>query len=279
MKTMSARARASQISGSQLASEATVNHRTITAFSSQLRMVNLFRETLRGPKRENMKQSWLSGFGLCGSQFLTTAGIALTYWYGGRLLIDKLVTPKKLFQAFFLLMSTGKYIADAGSMSSDIAKGSAAVRSVFAILDRDSEIEPKDSNYSDDIAIEGHIELKNVFFSYPVRPDQVILKGLSLRVEAGKRVAFVGQSGSGKSTIIALVERFYDPTSGSVLIDGRDVKSYDLRLLRSCIALVSQEPTLFAGTVRENIAYGKDRATEAEVRRAAKLANAHEFIR
>jgi len=91
-------------------------------------------------------------------------------------------------------------------------------------------------------------------------------------------VALVGQSGSGKSTIIGLVERFYDPIKGSVLIDGQDVKSYNLRNLRSYIALVSQEPTLFAGTVRENIIYGKEEVTEGEIRKAAKLANAHEFI-
>uniref|UniRef100_F6GVP6 Multidrug resistance protein n=1 Tax=Vitis vinifera TaxID=29760 RepID=F6GVP6_VITVI len=279
MKSMSEKALKAQNEGSQLASEAAVNHRTITAFSSQQRILGLFGATMEGPKKENIKQSWISGFGLFSSQFLTTASIALTYWYGGRLMIHGLITPKHLFQAFFILMSTGKNIADAGSMTSDLAKGSRAMRSVFAILDRQSKIEPEDpERIMVNKAIKGCIELKNVFFSYPTRPDQMIFKGLSLRIEAGKTAALVGESGSGKSTVIGLIERFYDPLNGSVQIDQHDIRSYNLRKLRSHIALVSQEPILFAGTIYENIVYGKENATEAEIRRAALLANAHEFI-
>ncbi|XP_059633646.1 putative multidrug resistance protein [Cornus florida] len=279
MKSMSEKAKKAQHEGSQLASEAVANHRTITAFSSQKRISSLFSATLEGPRKESIKQSWFSGLGLFSSQFLTTASIALTYWYGGRLMNQGLVTPKHLFQAFFILMSTGKSIADAGSMTSDLAKGSDAIRSVFTILDRKSEIEPEDpEGINIRKSIRGHIELKNVVFSYPSRPDQMIIHGLSLRIEAGKTVALVGQSGSGKSTIVGLIERFYDPIKGSILIDGQDIKSYNLRNLRSHIALVSQEPTLFAGTIHQNIVYGKDDATEAEIRKAAILANAHEFI-
>lgn len=176
-------------------------------------------------------------------------------------------------------MTTGKNIADAGSMSSDISKGGGAVRSVLAVLDRETEIDPNDSNGLTVRKINGEIELKNVHFSYPSRPEQVIFQGLSLKIEAGKTVALVGQSGSGKSTVIGLIERFYDPLRGCVLVDKRDLKDYNLRSLRSHIALVSQEPTLFAGSVRYNIVYGKEEASEAEIRKAAKLANAHEFIR
>lgn len=281
MKSMSEKAKKSQSEGSQLASEATTNHRTITAFSSQDRILDLFRETMKGPKKESIKQSWFSGIGLFCSQFLTTASITLTFWYAGRIMNQGLVSPKQLFQAFFLLMSTGKNIADAGSMTSDIAKGSSAITAIFTILDRKSEIDPEDPKANEDIEepTKGFIELKNVFFSYPSRPDQMIFKGLSLKIEAGKTVALVGQSGSGKSTIIGLIERFYDPESGSVTVDERNIKSYNLRKLRSCIALVSQEPTLFAGTIRQNIAYGKEVVTEAEIRKAAISANAHEFIR
>lgn len=280
MKSMSEKAQKAQTEGSQLASEATINHRTITAFSSQNRILNLFRETMKGPKKESMKQSWFSGFGLFSSQFLTTASVALTYWYAGRIMNQGLATPKQLFQAFFLLMSTGKNIADAGTMTSDIAKGGSAIKTIFMILDRKSEIEPEDPKAMKNIKVtRGRIELRNVFFSYPSRPEQTIFRDLSLKIEEGKTVALVGQSGSGKSTIIGLIERFYDPQSGSVLVDEHDIKSYNLRRLRSCIALVSQEPTLFAGTIHENIAYGEEDATEAEIRRAATLANAHEFIR
>ncbi|KAF7822863.1 putative multidrug resistance protein [Senna tora] len=279
MKSMAEKARKAQKEGSQLASEAVINHRTITAFSSQKRMLSLFKSTMVGPRKESVRQSWISGFGLFSSQFFNTASTALAYWYGGRLLIDGLIEPKHLFQAFLILLFTAYIIAEAGSMTSDLSKGSSAVRSVFAILDRKSEIDPE-STLGVDIKrkLRGRVELKSVFFAYPTRPEQMIFKGLCLKVEAGRTVALVGQSGCGKSTIIGLIERFYEPVNGLVCIDDQDIKSYSLRVLRSHIALVSQEPTLFAGTIRENIAYGKEKATESEIRKAATLANAHEFI-
>lgn len=116
-----------------------------------------------------------------------------------------------------------------------------------------------------------------MYLSYPSKPNQTIFKGLSLKIEAGKTMVLVGQSGSSKSTVIGLIERFYNPIRGSIFIDECDIKSYNLRKLRSHIALVSQEPTLFAGTICENIVYGKEHASESEVRKATILANAHEF--
>ncbi|KAI3905420.1 hypothetical protein MKW98_013218 [Papaver atlanticum] len=279
MKRMSEKARIAQNEGSQLASEAVVNHRTITAFSSQNRILSLFETTQTSPHKESVKQSWFAGIGLFSSQFLTTASIALSFWYGGRLIHQNVITSQHMFQAFFVLMSTGKNIADAGSMTSDLAKGADAIRSVFGILDRKPEIDPDDpQGIEPKKELEGNIVLKNVFFAYPARPDQMIFKGLSLKIEAGTTVALVGESGSGKSTIISLIERFYDPLNGSVEIDKKDIKLYNLRALRSHIALVSQEPTLFAGTIRENIVYGKLNVAEAELRQAALLANAHDFI-
>ncbi|KAI3882899.1 hypothetical protein MKX03_035915 [Papaver bracteatum] len=134
-------------------------------------------------------------------------------------------------------------------MTSDLAKGADAIRSVFGILDRKPEIDPDDpQGIEPKKELEGNIVLKNVFFAYPARPDQMIFKGLSLKIEAGTTVALVGESGSGKSTIISLIERFYDPLNGSVEIDKKDIKLYNLRALRSHIAL------------------------------AALLANAHDFI-
>ncbi|XP_019193604.1 PREDICTED: putative multidrug resistance protein [Ipomoea nil] len=280
MKSMSGKAQKAQREGSQLASEAVVNHRTITAFSSQKRIVGLFKATLEEPRKESIRQSWFAGMGLFSSQFLATASTALAYWYGGKLLTQGEISPERLFRAFLALLFTAYTIAEAGSMTKDISRGSDAVRSVFAILDRESEIKPDSSVGVDAKKAEfmGRVEFKKVFFAYPTRPDQLIFKGLSLKISPGTTVALVGQSGSGKSSIIGLIERFYDPLRGAVYIDGRDIKDYNLRKLRSRIALVSQEPTLFAGTIYENIAYGKKNAKEAEIRKAAILANAHEFI-
>ncbi|KAG6741074.1 hypothetical protein POTOM_056558 [Populus tomentosa] len=124
----------------------------------------------------------------------------------------------------------------------------------------------------------GGIEFKQVYFIYPARPKQIILRGLDLKIEASKIVALVGRSGSGKATTIRLIERFYDTLSGSIEVDGINIMCSNLRALRSHIALVSQEQTLFAGTRRDNIAYAKEKATEAEIIEAATIANAHGFI-
>lgn len=126
--------------------------------------------------------------------------------------------------------------------------------------------------------IDGHIRFDDVRFSYPSRPDVMIFDKLRLDIPSGKIVALVGGSGSGKSTVISLIERFYEPLSGRVLLDGHDVRELDIKWLRHQIGLVNQEPALFATTIRENILYGKDLATYEEITHAAKLSEAITFI-
>ncbi|KAI5341077.1 hypothetical protein L3X38_020351 [Prunus dulcis] len=279
LKSMSRKAIKSQEESSKLAAEAVSNLRTITAFSSQDRLLKMLEKAQEGPRRESIRQSWFAGIGLACSQSLTTVTWAFDFWYGGKLVAKGYVHAKQLFETFLVLVSTGRVIADAGSMTTDLAKGSDAVGSVFAVLDRYTKIEPEDPESLEPKRIVGHIELRDVHFAYPARPDVMIFKGFSIKIESGKSTALVGQSGSGKSTIIGLIERFYDPIKGVVKIDGRDVKSYHLRSLRKHIALVSQEPTLFAGTIRENIVYGvSDKVDELEIVEAARAANAHDFI-
>ncbi|PKI46502.1 hypothetical protein CRG98_033059 [Punica granatum] len=237
LKSMSQKAIKAQDESSKLAAEAVSNLRTITAFSSQDRILRMLEKSQEGPRRESIKQSWYAGLGLGASQSLTSCTWALDFWYGGKLISEGYITAKSLFETFMILVSTGRVIADAGSMTTDLAKGSDAVGSVFAVLDRYTRIEPEDP--------EG------------VRPEKIM----------------------GHSTIIGLIERFYDPLRGTVKIDGRDIRSYHLRSLRKHIALVSQEPTLFAGTIRENIMYGASESMgEAEIIEAAKAANAHDFV-
>jgi ATP-binding cassette subfamily B (MDR/TAP) protein 1 len=126
--------------------------------------------------------------------------------------------------------------------------------------------------------MKGDVELKDVHFRYPARPDQLILDGLSLQVASGTTMAIVGESGSGKSTVISLVERFYDPQAGEVLIDGINIKNLRLSWMREKIGLVSQEPLLFMTSIKDNIMYGKEDATLEEIKRAAELANAANFV-
>lgn len=161
---------------------------------------------------------------------------------------------------------------------SAFAAGRAAAYKMFETINRQPEIDPFDSKGKVLGDISGDIELRDVQFSYPARPTEVIFDGFSLFIPRGTTTALVGQSGSGKSTVISLVERFYDPSGGEVLIDGINIKEFQVRWIRSKIGLVSQEPVLFMGSIKENIAYGKDGATDQEIRSATELANAAKFI-
>ena len=125
---------------------------------------------------------------------------------------------------------------------------------------------------------DGHIELRDVRFAYPSAPDTLVCKGYSLDVPAGQTVALSGASGSGKSTAVALIERFYDPDAGAVLLDGVDLRKLNVHWLRQQLGLVSQEPVLFQGSVEHNIGYGKENATRAEIEEAARNANAYDFV-
>ncbi|EOY32058.1 ABC transporter family protein, putative [Theobroma cacao] len=289
MRSMSRKILKAQNKSSDLASEAVGNHRIITAFYSQKKVLELYEITQMNPRKESRRQFWIAGFGLFISQFLTAANPALMFWYGGKLLSDGNVSYKHLFQTFFILTTTERVIAEAGSMTVDLTKGTAALNSIFIISNRKSKIDPDDVDGIKPEKINRDIELKHVDFYHLTRPRQIMLKDLSLRIDAGKVVSLLGQSGSGKSTTIRLIERFYDPWKGSVEVDGIDIKSYNLQALRSHIALVSQalrshialvsqEPTIFAGTIHDNIAYAKKNVTEAEIIEAATIANAHDFI-
>ncbi|KAF8691343.1 hypothetical protein HU200_040474 [Digitaria exilis] len=253
LKSMSKKSIQAQSECSKLAAEAVSNLRTITAFSSQDRILCLFDQAQNSPRNESIRQS-------C------------------RLIAEHHITARALFQTFTILVGTGRVIADAGSVTTDLAKGADAVASVFAILDRETQINPDDPEGYKPEKLLGEVHLKGVDFAYPSRPDVDIFKGFSLSIQPGMSTALVGQSGSGKSTIIGLIERFYEPLRGVVEVDGRDIKTYNLRALRRHIGLVSQEPTLFAGTIRENIVYGTELASEAEIENAVRSANAHDFI-
>lgn len=126
--------------------------------------------------------------------------------------------------------------------------------------------------------VTGRIEIKKVDFAYPSRPETLVLRQFSLEVKAGTSIGLVGKSGCGKSTVIGLIQRFYDVERGSVKVDGVDIRELDVQWYRKHTALVSQEPVIYSGTIRDNIMFGKLDASENEVVEAARAANAHEFI-
>lgn len=157
-------------------------------------------------------------------------------------------------------------------------EASVAASRIFARIDRVPEIDGEDTRGLVLENIRGEVEFKNVNFTYPCRPDSVVLKEFNLKIEAGKTVALVGASGSGKSTAIAMIQRFYDTNVGAICIDGVDIKSLQLKWLRGQMGLVSQEHALFGTSIKKNIMFGKIDATMDEVVAAAMTANAHNFI-
>ncbi|XP_028052647.1 ABC transporter B family member 10-like [Camellia sinensis] len=183
---------------------------------------------------------------------------------------------KSIMKSFMVLIVTALAMGEALAMAPDLLKGNQMVASVFEVLDRKTEV--KGDIGEELMKVDGIIELRGVQFHYPSRPDVLIFKDFNLTVHAGQSMALVGQSGSGKSSVLALVLRFYDPAAGEVMIDRKDIKKLKLKSLRKHIGLVQQEPALFATSIYENILYGREGASEAEVIDAAKLANAHSFI-
>jgi ABC-type multidrug transport system fused ATPase/permease subunit len=192
--------------------------------------------------------------------------------------VEHTITP----QAFGTFMMLSLFVAGSlGGLPEQIAsiqRALGATDRVFELID--GEIENIDFLKENTPAkqTEGEIEFSSVSFNYPSRPDFKVLQDISFKAEAGQTVALVGSSGSGKTTIASLILRFYDPINGSILIDGLDSRSISLTELRKQIALVPQDVILFAGTIRDNIAYGKPNATDLEVEEAARKANALDFI-
>ncbi|KAL2641264.1 hypothetical protein R1flu_008851 [Riccia fluitans] len=266
-------ARASMVAG-----EAVGNIRTVAAFCAEEKVLELFQYELAEPARKSILRGHIAGFGYGFSQFTMFSSYGLAFWYASKLVERSEAKFGDIMKTFMVLVITAFGIAETLALAPDIVKGSHAVASVFEILDRKTEIDPDDPSAEDVVHITGDIELKHVDFAYPSRPDVQIFKDFRLKVRSGQGLALVGASGSGKSSIISLIARFYDPTAGKVLIDGVDIKKLRLRSLRRHIGLVQQEPALFATTIYSNILYGKDSAAESEVIEASKAANAHTFI-
>lgn len=163
-------------------------------------------------------------------------------------------------------------------MASDKAKGMHAVKHIFNTLDRQPLIDAYSTEGERLDEVRGDVTFKHVAFSYPSQAQVSVFTDFDIHIEAGMKVAFVGPSGSGKSTTVRLLLRFYDAASGSVCLDGRDVKTLNLEWLRSQMSLAQQEPVLFQGSILDNIKYGRPDATDAEATQAARDANAHNFV-
>jgi ABC-type multidrug transport system fused ATPase/permease subunit len=200
--------------------------------------------------------------------------VAYVLWRGSRLILDGGMTAGDLTVFLSYLASFFKPVKDLASMNNSIAQTAVAVERIQTILDADA-ILPESAKPREQ-QIRGEIVFDHVAFAYD--PSSPVLRDVSFSVKPGQMIGVVGPTGGGKSTIMSLIPRFYDPTAGKVLVDGVDVRDYRLQALRDQIGYVLQETVLFRGTLRDNIAYGRIDATEEEIVEAAKLANADEFI-
>ncbi|XP_044976766.1 ABC transporter B family member 4-like [Hordeum vulgare subsp. vulgare] len=252
--------------------------RTVVSFNGEKKAIALYNALIKKSYKATVLEGLVTGLGIGCIFCVVFCNYSLAFWYGAKLIISKGYTGGQVINVVFAILTGSVAIGNASPSISAIAEGQSAAHRLFEIINRKPKIDISDTSgiVLDDI--KGDVELNNVFFRYPARPEQLILNGLSLQVPSGTTMAIVGESGSGKSTLISLVERFYDPEAGEVLIDGINIKSLKLQWIRGKMSLVSQEPLLFMTSIKDNITYGKEDATLEEIKRAAGLANAANFI-
>ncbi|WOL00692.1 hypothetical protein Cni_G09405 [Canna indica] len=258
--------------------DAVRNIYTVVAFCAGNKIMELYRLQLSRILKQSFIQGMAIGFAFGFSQFLLFACNALLLWYTAVSVDEGRLGIATALKEYIVFTFATFALVEPFGLAPYILKRRKSLASVFEIIDRVPNIDPDDNTGIKPPNIYGSIELKNVDFCYPTRPEVMVLSNFSLKVSGGQTIAVVGVSGSGKSTIISLIERFYDPVSGQILLDGRDLKLFNLRWLRSHMGLVQQEPVIFSTTIRENIIYARHNATEAEMKEAARIANAHHFI-
>eukprot|EP00168_Porphyra_purpurea_P014087 TRINITY_DN398_c0_g1_i12.p1 TRINITY_DN398_c0_g1~~TRINITY_DN398_c0_g1_i12.p1 ORF type:complete len:1012 (-),score=414.00 TRINITY_DN398_c0_g1_i12:176-3211(-) len=268
----------------QVAAEAVDNIRAVTTLGAQRFFLNKYNAELAGPIARGRRGAMWMGVGFGFSEACMYLSFALAFWYGARLTVrgecsfeDTLWSSQAIF--FGMIM-----IGQAAVTAPDLSGSLVAATNIFRLLDRPSAIDPVDPSGDRPTPVRGAVACTGVAFAYPTRPDVRVLRGLSVAVAAGQSLALVGESGCGKSTVVALVLRFYDVRDGSINLDGLDVRSWNVAHLRAQLALVAQEPDLFSLSVRDNIAFGFPSTdggtvvTDGQVEAAARLAAAHDFI-
>ncbi|KAL2929700.1 putative ABC transporter B family member 8 [Bienertia sinuspersici] len=235
-------------------------------------------EALKLYQNSRVRQGVAKGLAV-GSTGLAFAIWAFLAWYGSRLVMYHGETGGKVYAAGITFIMGGVALGSALPEMRYFTEASVAASRIFERIDRTPLIDGEADKGLTLDTIQGEIKFERVKFTYPSRPDTIILKDFDLKVEAGKTVALVGASGSGKSTAIALLQRFYDANEGVVKIDGVDIRTLKLKWIRGQMGLVSQDHALFGTSIKENIMFGKLDATMDEVIGAAQTANAHNFIR
>ena len=274
------KAKAAYEKSASYACEATSAIRTVASLTREEDVWEHYHQTLIAQGKKDLRSVLKSGTLYAASQSLTFLVLALGFWYGGERFAAGEYSEFQFFVCFSAVIFGAQSAGTIFSFAPDMGKAKSAAQELKTLLDRKPEIDSWSSDGERIEHMEGTIEFRDVHFRYPTRPEQPVLRGLSLTVKPGQYIALVGASGCGKSTTIALLERFYDPLAGGVYVDGKEISSLNINDYRGHLALVSQEPTLYQGTLRENVLLGADRedVPEEAIVQACKDANIYEFI-
>ncbi|KAI8820141.1 P-loop containing nucleoside triphosphate hydrolase protein [Fimicolochytrium jonesii] len=265
-----------------VAEQAIASIRTIFAFNGQHRELRRFDTVLAEAYKSGVRKSWATGLGMGCFMLILFLSYSLAFWYGSKQVRDGYMASGDVLTVLFGTVIGAFSLGNVGPNIANFAKAQAAAYTIFKTIDRIPPIDSFDPAGLKPKNLSGHIVVEDVSFAYSSRPDIPVLNLMNMEVRPGQCVALVGHSGSGKSTIISLLERFYDPSNGAITIDGFDIKTLNVRHLRDLIGIVSQEPVLFNATIKQNIQYGtreeQTPPTDKDIEEACRMANAHDFI-
>lgn len=274
------RSKTAYASSASYACEATSAIRTVASLTREDDVWEHYHDALVQQSKKSLTSVLKSSILYASSQAFVFLCTALGFWYGGTLIGSGEYSMFQFFICFSAIIFGAQSAGTIFSFAPDMGKAKQASRELKRLFDRQPEIDTWSQDGATVDHVEGTIEFRDVHFRYPTRPEQPVLRGLNLTVKPGQYVALVGASGCGKSTTVALLERFYDPLVGGIFVDGKEISSLNINEYRKHLALVSQEPTLYQGTIRENVLLGADRedVPEEAIVQACKDANIYEFI-
>ena len=282
LNRFAARSQKAYLKSASYACEATSAIRTVASLTREQDVWNNYHQKLSAQASRSLRSVSKSSLLYAASQSCMFLCIALGFWYGGTLIGRGEYQMFQFFVCFSAVIFGAQSAGTIFSFAPDMSKARNAAAEVKTLFDRQPSIDTWSNSGESVEYAAGEIEFKDVHFRYPTRPEVQVLRGIDMIIKPGEYVALVGASGCGKSTSVGLIERFYDPHSGNVLFDGKDISTLNINEYRSHIALVSQEPTLYKGTIKENVLLGSatspDKVSEEEIEEACRSANIWNFI-